>query len=62
MFPFLLENSDSQHQDGTRTVIQRMKQIGTLLGFRMKQNEEETVKENQLGKMMNLVFSSKVEL
>ena len=62
MFPNLLESEESQHQDGTRTVIQKMKQIGTLLGFRMKQNEEKILKENTLGKMMNLIFSSKVEL
>merc|ERR1712002_289906 len=62
MFPDLLDSEESQHQDGTRTVIQRMKQIGTLLGFRMKQNEEKILKESPLGKMMNLIFSSKVEL
>jgi len=40
-FPFLLEDTKSQHKDGVRFVVKKLKQLGTLLGFRRNVPAEE---------------------
>jgi len=42
-FPYILEDKESQHDDGVRTVVKWIKQFGNVLGARMKMKENENM-------------------
>jgi len=42
-FPYMLEDKESQHDDGVRTVVKWIKQFGNVLGARMKMKENENM-------------------
>ena len=39
----MLEDKESQHDDGVRTVVKWIKQFGNVLGARMKMKENENM-------------------
>ena len=43
MFPYMMEDTESQHEDGLRTVVAVIKKIGLKLGLGLKKSGRDTV-------------------
>merc|ERR1719369_168720 len=55
LLPYLLDNEKSQHLDGVRTYVKRMKQIGTFFGFRMKDKKSDDVNALSLKDVLSVI-------
>ena len=57
MFPFLLEDTESQHEIGPRTVVKILNKLGTMLGLRRK-----AIQDWSLSSTIKMLFPNKEEL